>query len=67
MDRLMRDVRAASAPRTVLPSSMKFVRGPTGGIWCRWSITVIELKPEDSAVVAICARCSNRPSAPAPG
>ena len=65
--RLTRDVRAASAPRIVLPSSIQFVGGPTPRIWCRWSITVTELKPDSSAVPAISTRCSNSCSGAMPG
>ena len=51
--RFSRSVRAASAARVVLPSSIQFVGGPTPGIWCRWSITNSESKPDASAVSAI--------------
>src|SRR3954447_25816817 len=46
---------------------MKFVRGPTAAIWCRWSITVIELKPASSAARTVAESCSKSRSAPTPG
>ncbi len=60
--RFTRSVRAASAGRIVFPSSIQFSGGPTPRIWCRWSITSTVSKPDDSAVVAMSERRSNRSS-----
>ena len=46
-----------------LPSSIQFSGGPIGAIWCRWSITEIELKPESSAATAMSDTSSNSRSA----
>ena len=45
-----------------MPSIIQFSGGPTGGIWWRWSIIEIELKPELSAVVAISTSLSKNAS-----
>jgi hypothetical protein len=60
-------VRAASAARIVLPSSIQFSGGPTPAIWCRWSITRTVSKPDDSAVVATSERRSKSCSSSTPG
>ena len=60
-------MRAASAASITLPSIIQFVRGPTPGIWCRWSITETELKPASSAVVAMSTTFSKSVSGVASG
>ena len=65
--RLTRSVRAAIAASIVFPSNMFSVRSPTGGIWWKWSMTVIVLKPELSAVLAMAVIVSKSPSGSTPG
>ena len=60
-------MRAASAARAVLPSSIQLSIGPTPGIWLRWSITQTESKPDDSAVCAIAVSFSSSCSGSTPG